>query len=58
MKMRAISFTGCSRTDATFWLRCGHECHFVIAPFKYEGMWVFDDPTVGLVREAFVAGMA
>jgi len=29
----------------------------VIAPYKYEGMWVFDDPAVGLVREAFVAGM-
>ena len=29
----------------------------VIAPYKYEGMWVFDDPAVGLVREAFVAGI-
>ena len=28
----------------------------VIAPYKYEGMWVFDDPAVGLVREPFVAG--
>ena len=26
----------------------------VIAPYKYEGMWVFDDPAVGLVREPFV----
>ena len=29
---------------------------FVIKPYKWEGMWVFDDPTVGLVREPFVGG--
>ena len=29
----------------------------VIAPYKFEGMWVFDDPAVGLVREPFVAGI-
>lgn len=29
----------------------------VIAPYKYEGMWVFDDPRVALVREPFVAGI-
>ena len=29
----------------------------VIAPYKYEGMWVFDDPAVGLSREPFVAGI-
>jgi Family of unknown function (DUF6717) len=29
----------------------------VIAPYRYEGMWVFDDPAVGLVREPFVAGI-
>lgn len=28
----------------------------VIAPYKYEGMWVFDDPRVGLIQEPFVAG--
>lgn len=28
----------------------------VIAPYKYLGMWVFDDPQVGLVHEPFVAG--
>lgn len=28
----------------------------IIAPYRYEGMWVFDDPGVGLVREPFVAG--
>ena len=30
---------------------------FVIAPYKYSGMWVFDDPAVGLVKEPFVAGI-
>jgi hypothetical protein len=29
---------------------------FVIAPYKFEGMWVFDDPKVGLSREPFVGG--
>ncbi len=29
---------------------------FVIAPYKYLGMWVFDDPQVGLVQEPFVGG--
>lgn len=28
----------------------------VIHPYRYEGLWVFDDPAVGLVREPFVAG--
>lgn len=29
----------------------------VIVPYKYEGMWVFDDPAVGLSREPFIAGI-
>jgi hypothetical protein len=29
----------------------------VIVPYRYEGMWVFDDPKVGLNREPFVAGI-
>jgi len=28
----------------------------VIAPYKYLGMWVFDDPKVGLMQEPFVGG--
>jgi uncharacterized RDD family membrane protein YckC len=28
----------------------------VIYPYRYNGMWVFDDESVGLVREPFVAG--
>lgn len=29
---------------------------FVIKPYQWEGLWVFDDPNVGLVREPFVGG--
>jgi hypothetical protein len=29
----------------------------VIHPYRWNGMWVFDDPDVGLVREPFVAGI-
>jgi hypothetical protein len=28
----------------------------VIVPFKWNGMWVFDDARVGLDKEPFVAG--
>ncbi len=28
----------------------------IIKPYKYMGMWVFDDPKVGLVQEPFVSG--
>ncbi len=29
---------------------------FIIAPYQFEGVWVFDDPSVGLVQEPFVSG--
>ena len=29
----------------------------VIAPYRYNGTWVFDDENVGLGREPFVAGV-
>jgi hypothetical protein len=29
---------------------------FAIAPYQWEGFWVFDDPAVGLVQEPFVSG--
>ena len=29
----------------------------VVKPYKWEGMWVFDDDKTGLVREPFVAGV-
>ena len=28
----------------------------VIHPYKHEGMWVFDDEKVGLIKEPFVSG--
>jgi hypothetical protein len=28
----------------------------VIKPYRWEGMWVFDDPRVGLDKEPFVSG--
>lgn len=28
----------------------------VIFPYRYEGLWVFDDEKAGLVQEPFVAG--
>jgi hypothetical protein len=29
----------------------------VIAPYRHAGTWVFDDPSAGLLREPFVAGV-
>src|SRR5437762_1661668 len=29
----------------------------VIVPYKYEGLWVFDDAAVGLSKEPFIAGI-
>ena len=29
----------------------------VIALYKYQGSWVFDDPATGLLREPFIAGI-
>lgn len=28
----------------------------IIKPYKWNGQWVFDEPSVGLVREPFVGG--
>jgi hypothetical protein len=30
---------------------------FAIKPYKWNGLWVFDDPSVELEREPFVAGI-
>ncbi len=30
----------------------------IIAPYRYNGTWVFDDPDAGLRREPFVAGVS
>lgn len=29
----------------------------VIAPYRYQGTWVFDDSSAGLVKEPFIAGV-
>ena len=29
----------------------------ILMPYRYAGTWVFDDPSVGLKREPFVAGI-
>ena len=42
-----------------FGLRVGHRSAnsiIVIAPYRYAGTWVFDDPQAALTREAFVGG--
>lgn len=34
-----------------------HNQIFTVRPYLWEGVWVFDDPAVGLIREALVSGM-
>ncbi len=49
--------------STTLFLRSYHQKQndmnslMVIVPYKYEGMWVFDDPAVGLSKEPFIAGI-
>jgi hypothetical protein len=49
--------------STTLFLRSYHQKEndmnslMVIVPYKYEGMWVFDDPAVGLSKEPFIAGI-
>jgi hypothetical protein len=49
--------------SVVFFLRSHHQKEndmnslMVIVPYKYEGMWVFDDPAVGLSKEPFIAGI-
>lgn len=35
---------------------CAMNAINVIAPYRHHGMWVFDDPRVGLHQEPFIAG--
>jgi len=42
---------------AVFQSRMPANAIMVIAPYRYNGTWVFDDPKAGLVREPFVAGV-
>ena len=37
--------------------RASENAILVIAPYRYQGTWVFDDERVGLEREPFVAGV-
>jgi len=37
-------------------MRLNFNSIFVIKPYKWENIWVFDDDRAGLVREPFVAG--
>jgi hypothetical protein len=41
--------------DACYWAQPMNQIN-VIAPYKHLGMWVFDDPRVGLIQEPFVSG--
>jgi Family of unknown function (DUF6717) len=53
---RTLNVDG-ERAVASFEAMIGMENSiFVIKPYKWEGLWVFDDPAVGLVREPFVGG--
>ena len=36
--------------------KAGRNSIRIIKPYKYEGVWVFDDENTGLVREPFVMG--
>src|SRR2546428_423082 len=35
----------------------GRPTILLIAPYRHEGMWVFDDPKVGLDKEPFISGI-
>ncbi|MGD9634783.1 MAG: DUF6717 family protein [Pirellulales bacterium] len=47
-------FSGAVRLQS---LRPPQNAILVIAPYRYNGTWVFDDERFGLVREPFVAGV-
>jgi hypothetical protein len=44
-------------TWATYRASASNNTIMVIAPYWYNGTWVFDDPDAGLKREPFVAGV-
>ncbi len=57
----SLALAGASGWMAVTWAmgRTGPPANaiMVIAPYWYNGTWVFDDPAVGLRREPFVAGV-
>jgi hypothetical protein len=52
LSLTMVALMGCANGAA----RPGNSV-MVIAPYRYSGTWVFDDPNVGLVREPFVSGV-
>jgi len=46
-----ILFCGCGKSGDS------SNALIVIAPYRYAGTWVFDDPSRGLNKEPFVAGI-
>ena len=55
--MAATKSLSLKRFNALTFQRSLMNALFLIAPYKYEGMWVFDDLAVGLAREPFIAGI-
>jgi hypothetical protein len=54
-----FTFAGCRATPsrASASTNSSANALHVVAPYKYKGMWVFDDARVGLHREPFVSGI-
>jgi hypothetical protein len=51
--MLAVALAGCRQEPVT----TTSNSLLVIAPYKYAGTWVFDDPSRGLKQEPFVVGI-
>lgn len=49
----ALLLVGCHQAP----VEAGSNSLLVIAPYRYQGTWVFDEPARGLVKEPFVAGI-
>ena len=54
--VRPLRVSGASGRPLNFTVRGIVNAINVIAPYRYLGMWVFDDARVGLVQEPFVSG--
>src|SRR3954451_20077985 len=53
----ALAFFLSWKSHATFGTEKTMNSLMVIAPYKHNGFWVFDDPAVGLNKEPFIAGI-
>lgn len=56
MNEQATGFTPLSTTPIEPTPTKTNNCIFQILAYRHAGGWVFDDPSVGLVKEPFVAG--